>query len=151
MVHGFRTSIFFQGCSVHCKACFNQHTWSFDGGREFTEADMQKILDSMKPYWVEGFSVLGGEPLDQPDFLLDVTSCIKEHYPYKSIWVWTGHNLSDLDAHQMKSLRYTDILVEGPFIEELKDLSLKWRGSINQRILERQPLGFFIDVTDIFV
>ena len=142
---GVRVSLFVSGCRHHCKGCFNSETWDFQYGVPFTEETQDKILELLAPSYIEGFSLLGGEPFEpenQP-VLAELLEEIKSTYPEKSIWCYSGY-LFDKDlAHGGKfytpytdrMLSCIDILVDGEFIQELKDISLQFRGSSNQRIL----------------
>ena len=150
---GFRVSVFFQGCIHHCKNCFNPETWDPEGGYELTKEKINKILDLCDRDEIEGISLLGGDPFyifdksveekdenerDRLQFILFLKS-FKDRFPDKTIWVWTGYLYDDLFNgtlnHTVKTtLQYIDVIIDGPFIEEKKELGLKWAGSTNQRI-----------------
>jgi len=142
---GVRTSLFVSGCRKHCKNCFNKETWNFFNGTEFTDEVLKNILDSLAPDYIAGFSLLGGEPFEPENQkeLVKVLKIIKDKYPNKEIWCWTGLCLdnelkmggSKYTYYTSEMLGYIDVLVDGPFIEELKDLTLAFRGSSNQRII----------------
>lgn len=138
---GIGVSLFVQGCRAHCKNCFNSETWCFDGGKEWTEETKQTFLDlASKPYVVR-ISILGGEPFEPEnlDSVIDLLKTIKEMYPDKEVWVYTGHDFDHvLKSKESFALPYIDVLVDGRFIEELKDITLKWRGSSNQHIIDVQ-------------
>ena len=138
---GVRVSLFVSGCTHHCKNCFNQMTWDFKYGKEFT-----KEVDYLKPEHITGLSLLGGEPMEPSNqrALVSFVRRVKETYPQKDIWCYTGY-LFDRELLQESRARcevtdellsYIDVLVDGKFVEELKDLSLKFRGSSNQRIID---------------
>lgn len=143
---GVRVSLFVSGCRHHCKGCFNAETWDFSYGQEFTKDSLNEILTLLKPDYVQGFSLLGGEPFEpenQP-VLTEVLREIRSRYPKKDIWCYTGY-LYDRDLAEggcvytgvtEEMLSYIDVLVDGEFIEAEKDLTLRFRGSRNQRILE---------------
>ena len=141
---GVRVSIFVSGCNHHCKNCFNQETWDFNYGKEFTEETIEEIIDALKPSHIKGLTLLGGEPLESVNQqgLLPLVKKVKETYPDKSIWCYTGF-LFDRDVigkmYKNKYTRdlfsYIDVLVDGPFIEELKNPSLRFKGSSNQRTI----------------
>lgn len=134
---GVRISVFFQGCSFHCKGCFNQETWDFLGGKEFGEEEINTILDLAKEDYITGLSILGGEPM-HPNNIEGTTKLaklFKEKYPNKTIWAWSGFLFDDYVKNQEVS-KYIDVLVEGQFVEELKNPTLKWRGSSNQRVID---------------
>lgn len=137
---GVRVSLFVQGCSFHCKNCFNQETWDFNGGKEFTTAEIQKIIELANKDYIAGLSVLGGEPL-HPKNIEDVSMLceyFKYKYPYKTIWLWTGFRYEDIleRENNYNIFNYIDVLVDGQFEEDKKDLTLKWRGSSNQRVID---------------
>ena len=134
---GVRVSIFFQGCAFHCKNCFNPETWDFDGGKEFTEETIERVLELASPDYVRGLSILGGEPLHPKtiDATLKMAKTFKEKYPKKDIWVWSGF-LFDRDLKDKEVLNYIDVLVDGQYKDELNDFRLKWRGSSNQRVID---------------
>ena len=134
---GIRISVFFQGCSFHCKGCFNQETWDFLGGKEFGEEEINTILDLAKEDYITGLSILGGEPM-HPNNIEGTTKLakkFKEKYPNKTIWAWSGFLFDDYVKNQEVS-KYIDVLVEGQFIEDLYNPNLKWRGSSNQRVID---------------
>ena len=143
---GVRVSLFVSGCRHHCKGCFNPETWDFSYGRPFTEETADEIISLLKPAYIQGFSLLGGEPFEpenQPE-LAKFLRRIRETYPEKDIWCYTGY-LYDVELAEGGKV-YTevtdemlggiDVLVDGEFIEAEKDLTLVFRGSRNQRILE---------------
>lgn len=141
---GVRISLFVSGCRNCCKGCFQPQTWSFDYGEEFTEETENKILELLAPSYIQGFSLLGGEPFEEENqaVLAPFLEKIKNQYPEKDIWCWTGYILEkDLQVGGRKHTEFTDrmlscidTLVDGPFIEEQRNLMLEFRGSENQRI-----------------
>lgn len=137
---GIRVSIFVQGCDFHCKNCFNSETWNFDGGKEFTSEDMERLLKLCDSDHVEGLSILGGEPLHPKNVgtVIEICGRFKEKYPDKTIWLWTGYTYENLNDTQKEVLKYIDTLVDGQFEDELKDFRLEYRGSSNQRILTKE-------------
>lgn len=142
---GVRVSLFVSGCRNHCKNCFNPETWDFDYGQPFTEEVEDKILKAMEPDYIKGFTLLGGDPFEPENCaaLVPFMKRIRKLYPEKSVWCFTGYDYErDLltgkkgDAETvLKLLRTLDVLVDGRFVEELKDLNLRFRGSSNQRII----------------
>lgn len=130
---GVRVSLWLQGCARHCKGCFNESTWDYNGGRDFTQEDADKIMAELKKPEIAGLSVLGGEPIDQWWDLTLFLSQVKRRYPDKEIWMWTGYKYDELE--HVPILKLIDVLVDGEFIEEQKDLRLEFRGSRNQRII----------------
>lgn len=145
---GCRTVLFVSGCRNACKGCFQPHTWAFDYGEEFDEKIQKEILDSLAPSYVQGLTLLGGEPFEEENQkeLLPFVRKVKELYPNKNIWAFTGYIYDkDLILGGRKHTEDTDdflslidILVDGPFKEEEKDITLKFRGSRNQRVIDLQ-------------
>ncbi len=144
---GVRTNLFVSGCTHHCKGCFQPETWAFDYGEPYTEETENQIVESLKPAYIEGLTVLGGEPLE-PMNQMEVVKLlrrIKAELPEKNIWIYTGYTYeTDVKDPAGKAhcdvtdeiLSLTDVLVDGEFVEDLKDISLQFRGSSNQRILK---------------
>lgn len=142
---GVRVSLFVSGCRNACKGCFQPETWNFHFGQPFTSDTENEILTALTPEYIAGFSLLGGEPFEEEnqEVLAPFLEKIKETYPQKNIWCWTGYIYDkDLQSGQRKHTEYTDrmlacidVLVDGPFIEEQRNLMLEFRGSENQRIL----------------
>ena len=142
---GVRVSLFVSWCRHHCKGCFNAETWDFNYGQPYTAETEAEIIDALKSSYIAGFTLLGGEPFE-PENQVEMVKLLKkirETYPEKSIWCYTGY-LYDVDLIPsgkvftevtQEMLSYIDTLVDGEFIEEEKDLSLKFRGSRNQRII----------------
>lgn len=142
---GVRVSLFVSGCRHHCKGCFNPETWNFQYGQPFTEETETQILNALSPSYIQGFTLLGGEPFEPENqrVLVNLLKKIRETYPDKDIWCYTGY-LYDVDLPENgkvhtevtdEMLSYIDVLVDGEFVEELKDITLVFRGSSNQRIL----------------
>lgn len=150
---GVRVSLFVSGCTHHCKNCFNQEAWDFDYGKPFDAAAMDEILRLMQPDYIRGITYLGGEPFDPRNQagLLALTEKIRAAYPEKSIWAFTGYvygrNLPRVEGVTDKLLASLAVLVDGPFIEEKKNLSLRFRGSENQRLIDMQRTLATGDVT----
>ncbi len=149
---GVRTSLFVSGCTHRCKGCFNEEAWDFHYGEDFTDEIIEKLLDSCKPGYIAGLSLLGGEPMEPANqrALLKLLRRFKELYPDKNIWCFSGYTYeSDILDPQGRAhcevtdelLSYIDILVDGEFDQELYDISLKFRGSSNQRILQIHKEG----------
>ncbi len=143
---GVRVSLFVSGCRHHCKGCFNPETWDFEYGELYTEETQEKILKLLATGYIKGFTLLGGEPFEPENQreLVKLLKRIKEEYPGKDVWCYSGY-LYDADLAEGGSvytevteemLSYIDVLVDGEFVEELKDVSLAFRGSSNQRIIE---------------
>ena len=133
---GVRVSVFVSGCPHHCKGCFNGELWDYDAGELFTSETAMEIIDLCAGGYISGLSVLGGEPLD-PKNIQNVTilaHVFKKFFPYKTIWCYTGYNFEEVS--HLKIMEHIDVLVDGKFVEELKDISIKFRGSSNQRIID---------------
>lgn len=133
---GVRVSIFMQGCSFHCKNCFNPETWDFEGGQEFTEDTINKVLELSDKKEVKGLSILGGEPMHPTNIegTTKLAKAFKEKYPEKNIWAWSGFKYEDIKNNDV--FNYIDVLVDGQYKDELHDPTLKWRGSSNQRVID---------------
>ena len=155
---GVGVSLFVQGCPFHCKNCFNSDTWDFNGGKEWTEETKNKFMELINRPYIKRVSFLGGECLaDQNlDEVLKLVKQIRISFPEKTIWLYTGFKIEDIvtraqyeeiwempnDPSNIWSKRwdiisnYVDVLVDGEYIDEKKDLTLKWRGSKNQRVID---------------
>lgn len=140
---GFRVSLFVSGCARNCKGCFNKEAQDPEFGKPFDDKAKQKIFKELEYDWCRGLSLLGGEPLsklsDNRKTVIAFAKEVKDKFPNKDIAIWSGYTLEEIQADDtMKDiLKYIDVLVDGPFIEEQKDLSIPFRGSRNQRILKR--------------
>ena len=134
---GVRVSLFTQGCNIFCKGCFNSDIWDYEGGKEWTEKTKNLLLDLCNKPQIKGLSILGGEPLSPQNFddLKDLLISFKELMPNKTIWLWTGYIFEDLTEEQLEIVKLVDVLVDGPWMIDLGDFSLKYRGSSNQRII----------------
>ena len=148
---GVRVSLFVSGCRNCCKGSFQPETCDFKYGTEFTQETENQILEFLRPSYISGLTVLGGEPFEEENqrILAPFLRKVKETYPSKTIWCYTGYVLEkDLLPEDGRKhceatgemLKYIDILVDGPFIEEQKNISLKFRGSENQRILKLKEI-----------
>ena len=143
---GVRVSLFVSGCRRHCKGCFNSQTWDFCYGTPFTDKTEEEILSALEPSYIAGLTVLGGEPFEQEnqEVLSEFLAKVKNAYPNKTIWCYTGYVYDEdiLPENGQKHCKFTkkmleniDTLVDGPFIEEKKNIMLQFRGSENQRII----------------
>lgn len=142
-------SLFVQGCHFHCKNCFNQETWDFKGGHEWTKETKEKFLELANKQYIKRVSILGGEPLAEENVkdVVDLMKTIKEIYPDKDIWVYSGYTIEAIKKRCLDDiLKYADVIVDGQYIDELRDIRLKWRGSSNQRIWVKID-GKWTDVT----
>lgn len=134
---GVRVSLFVQGCPIHCYGCFNQETWDFERGKRFTPSLEYEIYDSISEH-IAGLSILGGEPLAQPNrYTVHILAAgFKWRYPDKTIWLWTGYEWEHVK--DLPIMNYIDVCVAGPFDITKRDLSLKWCGSSNQQVIDVQ-------------
>ena len=143
---GVRVSLFVQGCPHHCHGCFNAETWDFDGGEIFTKEHLDTIIEIGNRPHISGLSILGGEPFAQNlDMLYDIVYKFKKYADNKPVWIWSGYLFEDLVKNDKarEVLEISDVLVDGPFIESLKDLTLLHRGSSNQRVIDLKEPGFW--------
>lgn len=133
---GIRVSIFMQGCSFHCKDCFNNETWDFKAGKEFNDEAINKVLDLASLPHIVGLSILGGEPMhpNNREGTIKLAKAFKKRYPNKDIWVWSGYLFDELK--DIEGLSYIDTLVDGRFVLEKANPTLKFRGSSNQRVID---------------
>ena len=136
---GVRVSVFLQGCEFHCKNCFNPETWNFDGGKEFTDEHIDEIMKLCGASHIKGLSILGGEPLHPRNIeaTTKIAKTFKEKYPNKDLWVRSGLIFDD-DMRKKEVFKYIDTLVDGQYVDELHNPTLKWRGSSNQRVIDVQ-------------
>lgn len=140
---GVRVSLFVSGCTHRCKGCFNEVAWDFDYGEPFTQDTINQILDLLRPGYIRGLTLLGGEPFEpqNQEAVVSLLRQIKKELPEKSIWAFSGY-LFDKDilsgrlGDTGEYLSHLDVLVDGPFVEAKKNLSLRFRGSENQRIID---------------
>ena len=145
---GVRVALFVSGCTHHCKGCFNEMTWDFKYGKEFGEDTVVEIVEALKAPYIAGLTLLGGEPMEyvNQQGLLPLLRKVKNEYPNKTIWCYTGYlfdkdileNFIDKYPETQEILSYLDVIVDGEFIESQKDISLRFRGSSNQRIIDVQ-------------
>ncbi len=145
---GVRTSLFVSGCRNHCEDCFNRETWNFNFGKPFTEETENAIVESLKPDYIAGLTVLGGEPFEkenQPE-VLKLVKQVRKEFPNKTIWIFSGFTYEELICGSRASgetaneiLSVCDVLVDGRFDKTKKNISLKFRGSENQRIIDLKP------------
>lgn len=136
---GIRVSIFMQGCVFNCKGCFNPETHDFNGGKEFTDETIDRVIELCSKEYIVGLSILGGEPLHPKniDGTTKLAKKFKEVYPNKTIWVWSGF-LFDRDLKDKEVLNYIDVLIDGQYNCDLYSPRLKWKGSSNQRVIDVQ-------------
>ena len=133
---GVRVSLFVSGCRNRCKGCFNPETWDFDYGRPFTRETEDEIIEALRPSWIQGLSILGGEPTEEENaaVLIPFLKRVRAVLPDKDIWLYSGYTYEALRDKEILTL--ADVLVDGPFLLEQKDAGLAFRGSRNQRIID---------------
>ena len=137
---GVRTAVFVSGCNLHCEGCFNSGAWSFNAGHELSLELINKILDSIEPEYISGLSILGGEPLDikNQSGVAQLIEEFRERFGNsKTIWLWTGYYLSELNDLQKDIINLCDYVVDGRFDCKKSGLNLRFRGSTNQTIWEK--------------
>ena len=135
---GCRVTLWVQGCSRHCPGCFNQQSWDFNGGKLFDNYAYGEIIEALYQPYIHGLTVLGGEPLEQGEELACLLADVKEIFPEKDLWVYTGYRWEELSDNQRAIIRDADVLVDGAFEESHKVLDLRFRGSTNQRFIDVQ-------------
>lgn len=163
---GIRVSLFVQGCDKRCPGCFNSESWDFNAGREFNEEALSELFRLTENDWISGLSILGGEPFaaNNAGEVIVICQQFKQKFPNKNIWIWTGNSMDD-NAWYLRSAykdgesyltfkqmvdKYVDVIIDGPFVEAKKDLSLPWRGSYNQRIWMKDEYGKWYDASNNF-
>ena len=146
---GIRVTLFVSGCTHFCKGCFNSEAWDFNYGQPFTTEVEEELLEALAPSWIDGLTLLGGEPMEPQNqrALLPFLKKLKEMYPEKTIWCFSGYTLEDELLKNSRArcevtdemLSLIDVLVDGEFVEEMKDISLRFKGSSNQRLIDLKP------------
>ena len=155
---GFRTVLYVSGCSLHCKGCFNSETWDKNSGKLFDDDAKQELFESLNHSYVKGLTLTGGHPLEPynlPD-IVDLMKEVKTRFPDKDIWVYTGRTMNSLQmptrnieqTYLQRVLEYADVIVDGPFIESKKDITLRFRGSSNQNIWVKNDDGEWVNTTE---
>lgn len=156
---GMRVSLFVSGCRNHCPGCFNPETWDFGYGSEFGEIERNEVIEACRPDYIAGLTILGGDPMEeenQPE-LLQILQQLKSELPMKTVWLYTGYVLErdlmpggrkHVDGVTSELLGFVDVIVDGPYVAARRDLTLKFRGSSNQRILRRKGSGFAVSCND---
>lgn len=137
---GFGVSLYTQGCPYHCPGCFNPETWDFNKGKDWTKDNEDYIIKLLEPTQMRRLTILGGEPLIERNIkpLEQLCKRIKESYPDKQIWLYTGGDFESKSEEYYNLIKYIDILIDGQFKLELRDITLKWKGSSNQRVIDVQ-------------
>ena len=138
--NGIGVALFTQGCPYHCKNCFNPETWDFNKGTNWTKETENKIIELLKPEYITRLTILGGEPLIERNIepLTALLKRVKSVYPDKQVWLYTGGDFEVLEGLYEEIFQYIDILIDGRYIDDLRDYKLKWRGSSNQRVIDVQ-------------
>lgn len=150
---GARVSIFVAGCRMHCDGCHNEELWSFDAGVSFEVGAKRKLLELLAPDYIDGITILGGEPFEPENVreLFDLVLRIRREMPHKTVWVYTGRMFEDLEILYGPYIGEIDVIVDGPFVKEQADVTLRFRGSRNQRIIDVQKTlgaGRIVEWTD---
>lgn len=143
---GIGVSLFVSGCPFHCKNCFNSIAWDYNYGKSFTDETMNTIIGLLNHDYIKRFSILGGEPLadNNSETVYHILSTVRKTYPDKQIWVYSGYTFDEImngdenttNLYKIKALNNADVLVDGRYVDELKDLNLHFRGSSNQRLID---------------
>ncbi len=142
---GVRTVLFVSGCTHHCKGCFQPETWDFDYGEVYTKATEEEIIDSLRPDYVDGLTLLGGEPFEPQNqqVLISLLHRVRRELPNKTIWAFSGYTFEELTGESRarcavtdEMLSMLDVLVDGEFVEAKRNISLQFRGSENQRLID---------------
>lgn len=139
---GFRVTLWISGCQHHCKFCHNPETWDFNSGEEFTEETENELISYLKKPYIKGLTLSGGDPVFSTDELVPVVKRLKDLFPDKDIWLFTGFTLDELGDNKL--LPYVDYVVDGKYRHQERDISLAFRGSTNQVIWEKNSDGVFI-------
>ena len=148
---GIRVVLWVSGCSIHCYRCHNPQTWDFNSGRLFTESTMQELLELIGKPYIKGFTLSGGHPLDprNADEVYRITNRVRQAYPSKSIWLYTGYTWEHIfelakfckernfeTVSPLDIVKLCDVVVDGAYVDSLRDISLPWAGSTNQRVID---------------
>ena len=137
---GFGVSLYTQGCPYHCPGCFNPETWDFNKGKEWTKAEEDLIIKLLKPDYIKRLTIVGGEPLIERNIkpLTALLKRVKHIYPDKNIWLYTGGNFEFESTRCNDLIQYINVVIDGQFKKDLRDITLKWKGSSNQRVIDVQ-------------
>jgi anaerobic ribonucleoside-triphosphate reductase activating protein len=135
---GVRVVLWVSGCKVHCKGCQNPESWDFCAGKLFDDNAKQDLFDALSKPYIRGITISGGNPLDQAQDIFILISEIKSKFPNKDIWLYSGYTYEEIrqSRQRFKGIMGVDVLVDGPYIEEQRDITLKFRGSKNQRLID---------------
>lgn len=143
---GCRATLWTSGCKHHCPYCQNKKTWNFNSGRDFTDEIKKELFDVLSLPYIKGLTLSGGDPVDNADDILKLLKEVKEVFPTKDVWLYTGYTLEEMENDDKKKtlLPYIDVLVDGEFQIDKRDITLKFRGSSNQVIWEKDKEGNFV-------
>ena len=135
---GIRVVLWISGCSLHCKGCHNPETWNLNSGKLFDEEAKKELFEALDKPYIKGITFSGGHPLENENITEVYCLCkeIKEKFPTKDIWLYSGYQFEDINSYLI--MKYIDVLVDGKYIDEQRDITLKWRGSRNQRVINVQ-------------
>jgi anaerobic ribonucleoside-triphosphate reductase activating protein len=133
---GIRVVLWVSGCSLHCRGCQNPKTWDVNSGKPFDEESKKELFEALDKPYIQGITFSGGHPLENEniDEVYNLCKEIKEKFPTKDIWLYTGYQFEDINSYLI--IKYIDVLVDGRYIDEQRDLTLKWCGSSNQRVID---------------
>ena len=142
---GVRVTLWVSGCSLRCKGCHNPQTWDFNAGKPFNQDALNELLAALDKSYVQGLTLSGGNPLDSGPEILSICKQVKEKFPTKDIWLYSGYTFEEINDKAVGEfiLEYVDAVVDGPYIEEQRNIALKFRGSDNQHIWERGEDGLW--------
>ena len=135
---GVRVVLWVSGCKIHCKGCQNPESWDFNAGKLFDETAKQELFNALNKPYIKGITISGGNPLDTLNEIFILLNEIKSKFPNKDIWLYSGYTYDEIRSsrERFKQILNVDVLVDGPYIEEQRDIMLKFRGSKNQRLID---------------
>lgn len=135
---GVRVVLYVSGCSLYCKGCHNPESWDFNAGKLFNDTAKQELFEALNKPYIRGITISGGNPLERPYEIFKLVNEIKSKFPHKDIWLYSGHTYEQIRSsrEKFKAILGVDVVVDGPYIEEQRDITLKFRGSKNQRLID---------------
>jgi anaerobic ribonucleoside-triphosphate reductase activating protein len=133
------------GCKLHCSGCQNSQTWAFNSGIRFGEQDKEELFDALDKSYIKGLTLSGGNPLDSYDEILPLVKEVKEKFPDKDIWLYSGYYLDQIQRQFKEILDYVDVIVDGPYDENFRDIELHWRGSSNQKVYRKKNNNWIVE------
>ena len=142
---GIRVVLWVSGCKLHCPGCQNSQTWAFNSGIRFGEQDKEELFDALDKSYIKGLTLSGGNPLDSYDEILPLAKEIKEKFPDKDIWLYSGYYLDKIQRQFKEILDYVDVVVDGPYDENFRDIELHWRGSSNQKVYRKKNNNWVVE------